>query len=107
MVVLSREVRTMIKGYEKNELVKSRTKKNINEMQAFVISKIGNGKVYKLREFLNEFDPIHMNMFMVGVCSRTVKVRLGTFDFPDGDHRVGVEFVSMSEVTTEDEQSKL
>ena len=96
----------MIKGYEINELVKSHTKKNIHEMQAFVISKIGNGKIYKLREFLNVFDPIHVNMFMVGVCSRTVKVRLSTFDFPDGDHRVGIEFVSMSEVTTE-EQSKL
>lgn len=97
----------MIAEYEKDELMKTRSKKDINEMQAFVISKIGNDKIYKLREFLNKFDPIQVHLFMVGVCSRTVKIRLSTYDFPDGEHRVGIEFLRMSEVTTIDELSQL
>jgi hypothetical protein len=34
-------------------------------------------------------------MYMVGVCGRRIKVKLNTFDFPDGEHRVGIEFIEV------------
>ena len=86
--------------YSKDEVVKAKTAKNFNTFQAFAIAKHGNKKVYKLRELLSLFDPVHFQMFIVGACTRTIKVKLNTFEFPDGERRVGIEFVGMSNVTT-------
>jgi hypothetical protein len=34
-------------------------------------------------------------MYMIGVCGRKILVEIDTFDFPDGEHRVGIEFVEV------------
>lgn len=36
-----------------------------------------------------------------------MKLRLSTYELPDGEHIVGIEFLSMSEVTTKNDLSKL
>jgi len=85
----------MIVGYEREELVRSTPKKKFGELEKFALDNAGNNKTFKLREVLNFFDPVHLTMYMVGVCGRKIKIKLNTFDFPDGEHRVGIEFVEV------------
>jgi len=84
-----------IRGYDKEELVKSIYKKQFVGLEKFALDAAGNGKIYKLRQILAEFDPVHLSMYMVGVCGRQIRVKLNSFDFPDGEHRVGIEFIEV------------
>ena len=85
----------MIEGYDKDRLVKAIQKKKFGELEKFALDNAGSKKIFKLREVLYFFDPVHLSMYMVGVCGRKIKIKLSTFDFPDGEHRVGIEFVEV------------
>ena len=85
----------MIEGYDKEKLAKVIQKKKFGDLERFALDSAGNTKVYKLREVLQAFDPVHLTMYMVGVCGRKIKVKLNTFDFPDGERRVGIEFIEV------------
>ncbi|MGD9395749.1 MAG: hypothetical protein PVJ05_04925 [Candidatus Thorarchaeota archaeon] len=85
----------MIQGYDRDKLVKSIEKKKFGELEKFALDNAGSKKTFKLREVLERFDPVHLTMYMVGVCGRKIKVKLNTFDFPDGEHRVGIEFTEV------------
>lgn len=85
----------MIEGYNRDTLVKSIQKKKFGELEKFALDNAGNMKIFKLREVLARFDPVHLTMYMIGVCGRRIKVKLNTFDFPDGEHRVGIEFIEV------------
>ncbi|MFX1481868.1 MAG: hypothetical protein ACFFCP_01620 [Promethearchaeota archaeon] len=85
----------MIEGYEKEALVRAIQKKKFGELEKFALDNVGNGKIFKLRQVLEQFDPVHLSMYMVGVCGRKIKVRLNSFDFPDGEYRVGIEFIEV------------
>lgn len=85
----------MIQGYDRDKLVKSIEKRKFGELEKFALDNAGNEKIFKLREVLERFDPVHLTMYMVGVCGRKIKVKLNTFDFPDGEHRVGIEFTEV------------
>lgn len=86
----------MPKEYEKNELIKVSENKMLKELDKFVYSNIGTNKVYKLREILEKFEPIHMLVF-AGSRGHRILVKLQTYDFPDGERRVGIEFIRMLE----------
>ena len=79
-------------SYEKEELNRMKQNRKFGELEKFALDNAGNGKVYKLRELLYKFEPIILHLYMVGVCGNRIKVKLTTFDFPDGEHRVGIEF---------------
>ena len=83
------------KGYDKEELEKNIAKKQFGELEKFALDNVGNGKVFKLREVLYDFDPVHITLYMVGICGRRIKVKLNTFAFPDGEYRVGIEFIDV------------
>ncbi|MFW9810308.1 MAG: hypothetical protein ACFFE6_13100 [Candidatus Thorarchaeota archaeon] len=85
----------MIEGYDRESLVKAIQKAKFGELERFALDNVGNKKIFKLREVLQQFDPVHLSMYMVGVCGRKIKVKLNTFDFPDGEHRVGIEFIEV------------
>jgi hypothetical protein len=85
----------MIEGYDKERLTKVTQKKTFGQLERFALDSAGNTKVYKLREVLQAFDPVRLTMYMVGVCGRRIKVKLNTFDFPDGERRVGIEFIEV------------
>ncbi|MFW9980630.1 MAG: hypothetical protein ACFFE3_01775 [Candidatus Thorarchaeota archaeon] len=85
----------MIEGYDRDRLVKAIHKAKFGELEKFALDNVGNKKIFKLREVLHQFDPVHLSMYMVGVCGRRIKVKLNTFDFPDGEHRVGIEFIEV------------
>ena len=85
----------LVEGYDKERLAKAIQKKKFGELEKFALTNVGNEKVFKLREVLYTYDPVHLTMYMVGVCGRKIKVKLNTFDFPDGEHRVGIEFIEV------------
>lgn len=85
----------LIEGYDKEKLEKIIQKKKFGELEKFALNNVGNKKVFKLRQVLEMFDPVHLTMYMVGVCGRRIKVKLNTYDFPDGEHRVGIEFTEV------------
>lgn len=85
----------MIEGYDKDSLEKIIQKKKFGELEKFALNNVGTKKIFKLREVLEMFDPVHLTMYMVGVCGRRIKVKLNTYDFPDGEHRVGIEFTEV------------
>ncbi len=62
---IQKTTRSCVIGEYDKDVLKTRKKTNINAMQAFALSKVVNEKIYKLREFLKEFDPIHVHLFMV------------------------------------------
>ena len=82
-------------AYEEKHLEKTKGRGGFRELEKFALKSVGNKKVYKLRELLHIFDPVHLTMYMVGVCGRKILVEIDTFDFPDGEHRVGIEFVEL------------
>ncbi|KXH70891.1 MAG: hypothetical protein AM326_12195 [Candidatus Thorarchaeota archaeon SMTZ-45] len=82
-------------GYDEKDLEKWKTKESFQSLEKFALKSVGNKKVYKLRELLYNFDPIHLTMYMLGVCGRKILVKIDTFDFPDGERRVGIEFVEI------------
>ncbi|MFX1604954.1 MAG: hypothetical protein ACFFDD_03535 [Promethearchaeota archaeon] len=84
-----------IEGYDRDRLVRAIEKKKFGELEKFALNNAGNHKVYKLRQVLEMFDPVHLSLYMVGVCGRRIKVKLNTYDFPDGEHRVGIEFLEV------------
>ena len=85
----------LVEGYDREKLVKAIQKQKFGELEKFALNNVGNKKVFKLREVLYAYGPVHLTMYMVGVCGRKIKVKLNTFDFPDGEHRVGIEFVEV------------
>ncbi len=82
-------------AYEKKDLGKTKGRGGFQKIEKFAIKSVGNKKVYKLREILDHFDPVHLTMYMLGVCGRKILVEIDTFDFPDGEHRVGIEFAEI------------
>jgi len=64
----------MIVGYEREELVKTIIKKKFGELEKFALDNAGSKKIFKLREVLYFFDPVHLSMYMVGVCGRKIKI---------------------------------
>jgi len=89
--------------YEKEDVVKTTELNMLNALDKFIFDVIGNKKVYKLREILEEFEPITM---IIGTNTRgyNIIVKLQTFDFPPvfdkegkeivpSERRVGIEFI--------------
>jgi hypothetical protein len=83
------------KAYEEKDLVKTKGRGGFQKLEKFALKSVGNKKIYKLREVLYEHDPVHLTMYMIGVCGRKILVEIDAFDFPDGEHRVGIEFVEI------------
>ncbi|MFW9944520.1 MAG: hypothetical protein ACFFB7_05935 [Candidatus Sifarchaeia archaeon] len=81
-------------GYSKDDLEPLPRGKFPN-LERFAFNNVGTGKVFKLREVIAAFEPVHFNLYMVGVCGRRIKVKLRSWTFPDGEVRVGIEFVEV------------
>lgn len=88
-----REVRPV--GYDEQDLNRTKGRGGFQKIEKFALKCVGNKKVYKLREILYSFDPVHLTMYMLGACGRKIAVELNTFDFPDGERRVGIKFVEI------------
>jgi len=82
-------------AYDGKDLVKWKNKDSFQPLEKFALKNIGNKKIYKLRELLYNFEPVHLTMYMLGVCGRKILVEIDTYDFPDGERRVGIEFVEI------------
>ena len=82
-------------GYDETDLGGTKGRSGFRQLERFALQSVGNKKVYKLREVLYTFDPVHLTMYMIGVCGRKILVEIDTYDFPDGEHRVGIEFVEV------------
>jgi len=89
----------MPKAYEKKDLIKITDAQKLSELDKFVFNNIGNGKVFKLREILQEFEPMYL-IVQTTARGRKYLLRLRTYDFPadeengiEEERRVGIEFV--------------
>jgi len=94
-VVMNEDTAGEPTAFDEPDLIRTKGRGGFQKLERFALKSVGNEKVYKLREILYTFDPVHLTMFMLGVCGRKIMVELNTFDFPDGERRVGIKFVEI------------